>query len=479
MDELMMDWLYDELDPPSSARVAEHVGHCARCSAELGALRRTREAFRGLPEAEPPPSLSAILLHEAARRAPSVQAGVVVVAAPVRGDTGLWARIAAWLRPLALHPSIAAAAALLLVAGVAGALYVRRGAEIHVPARHSGADLPPPPTASGEAEQGEANQASTPASGTETASPAPAPSEDPSPEKQLAQPATTAPSASTEADGDREEEPARDPERSSGYAAGVLDDQRQADVGAAQGVDRAAGVKGAEKKKTAVPDVRDGRFARYRAKGDAYGDQSRDKAPAEKPARLARNDRKEANAVGGAANARPADAKLAKDEAKLEAGPGGPVAGRGADTATGSAPPAQSAAPAAPRPETRAQAADELADAEPAGGAPVTVAGKAREDERARKEQGWLQAQEGKLAALVKSGRCREAATVANDILDRNAAYYTRRVVGARVAGRCQRYVGDEQRRRSTRRASKNAASAGKKVKAAPEADRASAQEKQ
>src|SRR5688572_24912829 len=118
IDELMMDWLYQELDTSSSQAVEAHVGGCARCTAEIGSLRRTREVFREMPSEEPPASLSAILLHEAARRAPAV--------ATRREEVGFWERVRAWFQPLVAHPAAAAMATLVLVAGVAGVLYVRK-----------------------------------------------------------------------------------------------------------------------------------------------------------------------------------------------------------------------------------------------------------------------------------------------------------------------------------------------------------------
>lgn len=122
IDGLMMDWLYQELDASSSQAVEAHVGGCARCTAEVGSLRRTREVFREMSREEPPAAVSAILLHEAARRAPAVAAA--------RGaEGGFWDRVRAWFQPL-MHPAAAAVATLVLVAGVAGALYMRRGSEM-------------------------------------------------------------------------------------------------------------------------------------------------------------------------------------------------------------------------------------------------------------------------------------------------------------------------------------------------------------
>ena len=57
IDELMMDWLYQELPPTQSSPFDAHVAKCARCQAELAGMTRTREALRELPQVEPPPSI--------------------------------------------------------------------------------------------------------------------------------------------------------------------------------------------------------------------------------------------------------------------------------------------------------------------------------------------------------------------------------------------------------------------------------------
>ncbi len=118
IDSLMIDWLYKELDESTAASFDEHVAGCAHCEGELASLQRTRVAVSELPAVEPPLAVSNILLHEAAKRAP---------AAPKKLDErdGLFARLAAWLGPVLRHPGLAAAACLVLVAGVAGSLYMQ------------------------------------------------------------------------------------------------------------------------------------------------------------------------------------------------------------------------------------------------------------------------------------------------------------------------------------------------------------------
>src|SRR5687768_11885753 len=93
IDALMMDWLYQELPPTQSSPFDAHVAKCARCQAELAGMTRTREALRELPQVEPPPSISQILLHEAARKAPASAAAVEPVGGGKRG-------VLAWLGDL-------------------------------------------------------------------------------------------------------------------------------------------------------------------------------------------------------------------------------------------------------------------------------------------------------------------------------------------------------------------------------------------
>jgi anti-sigma factor RsiW len=68
IDELMVEFLYQELEGERLADFQKHVEGCAHCGAEMKSLMRTRQALRALPEAEPSPAVSARLLHEAAKR---------------------------------------------------------------------------------------------------------------------------------------------------------------------------------------------------------------------------------------------------------------------------------------------------------------------------------------------------------------------------------------------------------------------------
>src|SRR5687767_6585154 len=101
IEELMMDYLYQELDADKMAAYRAHLGGCAGCEALLGGYQRTREALRQLPALEPSAGITAKLLAEAAKRP-------VAAVEAKESDKGLWAWLTSWLQPLFLHPGFAA-----------------------------------------------------------------------------------------------------------------------------------------------------------------------------------------------------------------------------------------------------------------------------------------------------------------------------------------------------------------------------------
>lgn len=135
-DALLMDWLYEESDRQSGHGTEEVAAH----EGELDSYRRIRESFRELPDEEPPPALTAILLHEAARRAPAGRARAVT-ASPADEERGLFSWLGRLFGSMVAHPAATAAATLVLVAGVAGSLYVR-GQQASEPRADSAARSP-------------------------------------------------------------------------------------------------------------------------------------------------------------------------------------------------------------------------------------------------------------------------------------------------------------------------------------------------
>jgi hypothetical protein len=106
----------------------------------------------------------------------------------------------------------------------------------------------------------------------------------------------------------------------------------------------------------------------------------------------------------------------------------------------------------------RAQADED--DAEEAPMAQSVAGGKSASREpvyRNAKDDSWARSEQGKLnraldAKKSKDERCRDAARIANNILDRNPDYYYAKVEGSKRLAPCNMYVSQERSRRSSDR---------------------------
>ncbi|HET9622845.1 MAG TPA: hypothetical protein VFP84_15835, partial [Kofleriaceae bacterium] len=116
LDALLIGALYGELTPADEARLTAHLESHPADRTALAELEHTRAAVRasGLRRLmfEPPQAVSALLVQEAARRAPRTRA------------TESWFQ--RFVRSLTAHPALAAAMTIVVVAGVASTLYVKR-----------------------------------------------------------------------------------------------------------------------------------------------------------------------------------------------------------------------------------------------------------------------------------------------------------------------------------------------------------------
>lgn len=124
-NEHLVDYLYQELDADEADRIEGHLRQCEGCSDELGSFESTRRLMQRLPMLEPSPSVTELLLKEAAR--------AVRPEAP-----GFWQRLRAGMRVLVLNPAMTAAAVLVLVLGVSFYAYRQSspppsGGELPVP----------------------------------------------------------------------------------------------------------------------------------------------------------------------------------------------------------------------------------------------------------------------------------------------------------------------------------------------------------
>lgn len=154
IDALLIGALYGELTPADEARLAAHLeSHPADRSA-LEGMKATRDSVRASrlfdEQTEPPQAVSALLLQEAARRAPR--------RAPEAEARESWFH--RFVRSFMAHPAMAAAAMLVLVVGVAGTLYVHDGDQF---AEKTASAPEPAPAAATTADRADVAEAPPPA----------------------------------------------------------------------------------------------------------------------------------------------------------------------------------------------------------------------------------------------------------------------------------------------------------------------------
>jgi hypothetical protein len=116
--------------PADEARLTAHLESHPADRTALDDMARIRAAIRSSRilsvQFEPPHAISALLLQEASRRAPGV-----AVARPVEPESETWFQ--RFVRSFVAHPALAAAATVVLVASVAGGLYLRGDAQFAAP----------------------------------------------------------------------------------------------------------------------------------------------------------------------------------------------------------------------------------------------------------------------------------------------------------------------------------------------------------
>jgi len=128
--ELVLDYVYGELDEDKKRVFEEHLPACARCQQEVASFGRVRTAAKAMmPAVEPPPSLGgalhAQLMHAAAQRKP--RRGILL----------------SFPRKIVEHPALSAAAMFVLVGG-AIAINWSHGKLAMPAAEHAEVDAPKP-----------------------------------------------------------------------------------------------------------------------------------------------------------------------------------------------------------------------------------------------------------------------------------------------------------------------------------------------
>src|SRR5687768_15092688 len=146
IDALLISALYGELTPADEARLTAHLESHPADRTALADLTRARTALlesRILTvQLEPPQAISALLLQEAARRAPKP------VVAKTEDREGWFER---FLRSFAARPMMAAAAMLVVMLGVAGTIKMTGGQDAQYVERADRTLEPTPPPAADEA----------------------------------------------------------------------------------------------------------------------------------------------------------------------------------------------------------------------------------------------------------------------------------------------------------------------------------------
>jgi hypothetical protein len=128
LDALLVGALYGELSSAEEARLSAHLDSHPADRSALDDLKSAHQTVRQKVatsrifelQLDPPQALSALLLQEAARRAPKL-----VPERKARDNESWFQR---FVRSFIAHPAMAAAATLVLVVGVGSMIYMKKGA---------------------------------------------------------------------------------------------------------------------------------------------------------------------------------------------------------------------------------------------------------------------------------------------------------------------------------------------------------------
>lgn len=387
LDALLVGALYGELDEADRARLDAHLASHPQDRLALDGMRATRGLLRDAEVAramvEPPAGVSALLLQEAARRAPR--------AAGAGG--GLLGFLAGLLRPVMAHPALSAAAALVLTAGAAGALYLRGADKMARP------ELP----AMAQTERAADLPAAEPALAQPAQDPGPAAALTPLPAAPTTPPAVAAVGAGSARERDND-----------------LDSYR---VQLADG--KPAARTDGDKAELAMPH----KPARP--------------APAEARAKDAT---KEAEAAGFVAlDGRDDPAVRNLDDGLREEGEAGlafarPKAPMGGDATVGAAPPSAAGAPVV----STAPAGAALTRGGQAGGALAPDVGRAAAPYDSRSDAAtlsWARERHARMVKLVEAGKCSEVGPIGTEIARRAPDYYADSVYNDRRIRACRAYI--------------------------------------
>lgn len=417
IDALLISALYGELTPAEETRLAAHLdAHPADRSA-LADLTHARAVVRESRllqvQVEPPQSISALLMQEAARRAPAPKADA---------SEGFFAR---FFRSFMAHPAMAAAAMLVIVIGVA-TLVSRRKPDLAQSAEDRISESAP------------AAQAPQPATATAQVSGAPAPELD-------------------------KNDNAAAADRGSAYRVGLADDDAspkavdRKDTAVTKGGDARDAFEGKVGQAGPAPVIASkARPTKEAATHDGYVELRKqepmpkdlDETAVAEPKPAAKKKAASGNAeVSGFDQNTDSTVTTMNDGDRFRDAPGASASGGGgAASGTSFSPPPPPPAPRLAAPVTTSPRAE-------------TESSKAPDPTTA-----WAQTQHKTIIAQVNAGRCEDAARTALELSNRAPAYYEQNVANDRSVKNCMSYITAEREKAEEQRAQKNRASATKRA---------------
>lgn len=481
IDALLISALYGELTPTEETRLAAHFEAHPSDKTALAALTSTREAVRESRilqvQVDPPQSVSALLLQEAARRAPK----------PVEQE-GWFARLA---RSFMAHPAMAAAAMLVVVIGVATMVKNRKGdqfAESSMPA------------------------ASTPSGSSANAEPSLTPSMAAQTERKQPDTGVAAGSGSdsykvdlADGEGGKDNFGITDPKAGAKNDQADLDGKLRRDIGEAAVARNKQMVAGDE---TVEDSKQKSGEAKKLAKGTQTGPylelKSADRAPKDLPKEEGAKEPDATPTVGGydyqddlakeqvntitpgPRSGAGAGGKPGSAAAPVTPATGGVTTGNVAtktapkqdpkpeprpvesQVAQGTSTAAQPAPPATTTPRVQTPARNASPPPPPPAKAPTNVrdertAEKPRvappEDKANDPQLAWAREQHTAILARVRGGDCKGAANIAVGLANRDAAYYQQNVATDRSVKECLAYIDNARERDAEQRAERARAS--------------------
>jgi len=110
-NELLVDYLYHELDETEVRPFEAHLAACAECARRLSSVRATLEVVHGLPQLEPSMQVTSSLTRAAADALPQ--------------EPSILERFLSSMRFLVVHPAMTAAVTLVVVVGISFFAYQR------------------------------------------------------------------------------------------------------------------------------------------------------------------------------------------------------------------------------------------------------------------------------------------------------------------------------------------------------------------